>query len=141
LIVDQPLRLANSDPVGHNVKIEPQNSDGINRTIPGGGEDSYTFSAAENKPVAVQCTIHTWMKAYLLPRKDSYFAVSGPDGSFEIKNLPAGEPIEIQVWHELASDGLSARGDWAKGRFPVNIEEDGEVVDLGVIEVSPEAFK
>ena len=43
------------------------------------------------------------MSAYLLPRKNGYFAVTAADGSFEIPNVPAGEKLEFQVWHESAA--------------------------------------
>ena len=56
------------------------------------------------------------MKAYIIARDDPYVAVTKPDGTFEIKNLPAGEDIEFQVWHEQAPGGLEAKGGWSKGR-------------------------
>ena len=75
------------------------------------------------------------MKAYMMPRKDTYMAVTKADGSFEIPNLPAGEKVEFQVWHEkaVASWPPSPSG---RGRFTVTIPKDG-VHDLGQIQVSP----
>ena len=82
------------------------------------------------------------MISYLLPRENAYFAVTAPDGSFEIPNLPAGEKLEIQVWHEHASGGNGAlfvdtpetkELNWSnKGRFIVTLEED-EVRDLPIV--------
>jgi hypothetical protein len=70
----------------------------------------------------------------MVPRKDSYVAVTKPDGSFEIANLPAGEVLEFQVWHESASGsnhGLAVQSDetkelkWDnKGRFKIKLEPD-----------------
>ena len=57
------------------------------------------------------------MKAYMLPRENGYFAVSADDGSFEIANLPAGEELEIQVWHESAGNGLVLMSPEAKELF------------------------
>ena len=54
-------------------------------------------------PVSVTCNIHPWMKAYAVFREDGYVAVSSGDGTFEIPDLPAGEPLEFQVWHERAT--------------------------------------
>ena len=48
------------------------------------------------------------MIGYLLPRKNGYFAMTDADGKFEIANVPAGEPLEFQVWHE---SGAGA-GQW-----------------------------
>jgi hypothetical protein len=78
------------------------------------------------------------MKAYLLPRNDKYFAVTKDDGSFEIPNLPAGEEVEIQVWHERATGpggGLvlpKKELKWSpKGRFKVKLEAD-QTLDLAL---------
>ena len=72
----------------------------------------------------------------MLPRDDKYFAVTKDDGTFEIANLPAGEDVEIQVWHEHGSGPGGAlvldrkELKWTgKGRFKVKLEPD-ETTDL-----------
>ena len=95
----QKLEILNSDPVGHNAQISQF---GYNVTI--GANDSTMFAPPnkpERKPFAVTCSIHPWMKAWMITRDNPYFAVSSPDGSFEIPNVPAGVELEFQVWHEL----------------------------------------
>jgi hypothetical protein len=89
------------------------------------------------------------MIAYLLPRENGYFAVTAPDGTFEIANVPAGEKIEFQVWHESASGTSGALVvntpesksiGWSnKGRFSVTLEPD-EVKEIQ-IKVPASAFK
>jgi hypothetical protein len=44
-------------------------------------------------------TIHPWMKAYLGVFEHPYFALSGADGRFTLKDLPPGE-YTIKAWHE-----------------------------------------
>ena len=137
--VGQPVEIKNSDNVGHNTNITGQN--GFNQTIPTGGSSPYAAKKEEATPVPVGCSIHPWMRAYMLPRKNAYFAVTAPDGSFEIANLPAGEEVEIQVWHEHASGGKGAlfvdddaakELDWdEKGRFKIKLEPD-EVRELNI---------
>ena len=39
------------------------------------------------------------MKSYIGVIPHPYFAVTGDDGSFEIKNLPPGDYV-IESWHE-----------------------------------------
>tara|TARA_B100000949_G_C13968602_1_gene320098 strand:- start:325 stop:519 length:195 start_codon:yes stop_codon:yes gene_type:complete len=39
------------------------------------------------------------MKSYIGVVSHPYFAVTGEDGSFELKNLPPGD-YTIQAWHE-----------------------------------------
>jgi hypothetical protein len=137
--VDQPIEIKNSDDVGHNTNISGQNT--FNQTIPTGGSSPFAAKREEAVPAAISCSIHPWMRAYMLPRKNAYFAITAPDGSFEISNLPAGEEVEIQVWHESAAGGngaLFVESDAAKelkwnnkGRFKIRLEPD-EVRELNI---------
>lgn len=143
--VGQTVILKNSDPVGHNTKIEGRSS--TNDLIPASSSLEHVFNFEEAVPQGVSCSIHPWMHAYALARKDGYYAVTGPDGSFEIANLPAGVELELQVWHErgtgrgggLALDTQEAQAlKWNNsGRFRVTLEED-EVREI-VINVPPSA--
>jgi hypothetical protein len=142
VIVGQTVTIKNSDPIAHNTALSPPADTAINPLIPGGGAVEYTFKRAQSAPVVVTCSIHAWMKAYMFPRKDTYAVVTGPDGSFEIPNLPAGEEVEFQVWHPLGAssqNGVQAGPIGAGGRFKKTIPADG-VEDLGVIEVPASAF-
>ncbi|MEX0978558.1 MAG: histidine kinase dimerization/phospho-acceptor domain-containing protein, partial [Pirellulales bacterium] len=144
--VNRKVEVKNSDGVGHNTKIDPQKGLPFNQTLANGQVLPYTPIAEEAIPAAVSCSIHPWMRAYLLPRKDKYFAVTKSDGSFEIPNLPAGEELELQVWHERGSGPGGAvslpRKDlkWTtKGRFKVKLEPD-QTLDLA-FDVPPTALK
>lgn len=96
------LLLRNSDSVGHNTAISAQRGSQVNSTIPAGGSLPYAMTAEERNPVGVACTIHTWMKGYIMPRSNGYFAVTDENGKFTIRNLPAGDKLVIKVWHESA---------------------------------------
>jgi hypothetical protein len=136
--VGRPIDIRNSDPVGHNTNIDGTS---FNQLIPAGQGTAYTPDSEMGAPKAVTCNIHPWMKAYMLVRKDGYAAVSAADGSFTIPDLPAGEPLEFQVWHARATGSggglVLDRSDlkWSpKGRFTITLQAD-EVKDLGTIEV------
>jgi len=136
--VGRPIDIRNSDPVGHNTNIDGTS---FNQLIPAGQGTAYTPDSEMGAPKAVTCNIHPWMKAYMLVRKDGYAAVSAADGSFTIADLPAGEPLEFQVWHARAAGSggglVLDRSDlkWnPKGRFTITLQAD-EVKDLGTIEV------
>ena len=139
ITLGQTMDIKNSDPVGHNTKISGSNV--FNQTIEAGKTVPFTPVKEEAVPRAVNCSIHPWMVAYLLPRKNGYYAVTGLDGSFEINNLPAGETLEMQVWHErgTGNDGVlvldtpqAKEMKWSsKGRFKLKLAED-EVKEIEI---------
>jgi hypothetical protein len=140
--VGQPVDVKNSDPIGHNTNIAGSS---FNQLIPAGQGTIYKPDAETGMPTMVTCNIHPWMKAYAVFRKDGYVAVSGKDGSFVIPDLPAGETIEFQVWHERSSGPNGALGidkpdlKWTpKGRFQIRLDPD-EVKDLGTLEIPANA--
>jgi len=144
--VNQKIEVKNSDPLGHNTKIDPQKGLPFNHTLANNATVAYKPTSEEALPATVSCSIHPWMRGYLLPRNDKYFAVTKADGSFEIPNLPAGEEVELQVWHEKGSGAGGALAlprkdlNWtAKGRFKVNLKPD-ETLELA-LDVPPTAFK
>ena len=121
----RPIELKNSDPVAHNVRVNFFANSGINPIIPGNGSQEVTFDVGESSPTPVSCDIHPHMRASLLVCDHPYFAVTGEDGSFEIKNLPAGKHT-FRVWHE--------QGGLVERSMKVEIEA-GETTDLGDVEV------
>jgi hypothetical protein len=146
LTLGTTMVIKNSDPVGHNTNITGKN--GFNQTIPVGSSINFKPQKEEAVPVGVSCSIHPWMVAWFLPRENGYVAVTSEDGSFEIANLPAGEDLEFQVWHESAAGpghslvlttAEAKELKWSnKGRFKVKLGED-EVKELK-LSVPPEAF-
>ncbi len=136
--VGQPVDVRNSDPIGHNTNIAGSS---FNQLIPAGAGTVYKPDSETGMPTMVTCNIHPWMKAYCVFRKDGYVAVTAADGTFTIADLPAGEMLEFQVWHERSSGPSGAVGlpkpelKWTpKGRFQIRLEAD-EVKDLGTLEV------
>jgi hypothetical protein len=141
--VGQPIDVKNSDPIGHNTNIAGSD---FNQLIPAGGSTTYAPKAETGLPTMVTCNVHPWMKAYMVFRKDGYVAVSAADGSFTIADLPAGEPLEFQVWHERSTGPSGALGldnaalKWTpKGRFQITLQPD-EVKDIGTLEVPASAI-
>lgn len=124
----QSLRVLNSDPVGHNLMVAE-----FNETIPSGGSSIYKPRKEQRAPVEVRCAVHPWMKAWFINRDNGYFAVTQPDGSFEIPNLPAGVDLEFRVWHERTGpiSEVTLNGEpatWSKGKLAVRLEPDSETV-------------
>ena len=99
LQVGQPLQVRNSDPLLHNVHSLSAGGNGFNVGQPlAGMVNTFTFKE-EEVVLRLKCDIHRWMTAYIGVVSHPYFAVSGPGGTFEIVNVPAGTHT-IQTWHE-----------------------------------------
>lgn len=139
----QHLKILNSDPVGHNTKIDATGrAESINATIPSGSSVEYSPRGESQEPFPVSCSIHPWMSARLISRDSPYFTVTKTDGSFEIANVPAGVPLEFRIWQERAKflQEVTVNGKaekWPKGRLKVTLQPDQPltlevVVDAGV---------
>jgi plastocyanin len=139
--VGQPFVIKNSDPTGHNTKYELTNAK-FNESIPAGEERKVTFTRAEAQPGAVNCSIHPFMEGHLLVQDHPYMAASGEDGSFEIKNIPAGRHA-FQFWHERGNlrDVKFAGGVVdRRGRAEITVKA-GQTLDLGDIKVPASLLK
>lgn len=136
----QPLLIKNSDPVGHNTNISLF---GFNQIIPANDEVKVTANHDEALPREVACNIHGWMNGYMLCQNHPYMAVSGDDGTFEIKNIPAGSH-EFQFWHEAAGylKMLKLKGATTdnRGRAKLTIPA-GQTLDLGDLKVKASSLK
>jgi plastocyanin len=94
----QTLKVTNSDPTTHNIHPGPQNNREWNMSQPPGSSPiEETFAREEIIPV--KCNVHPWMKGYIAVFKHPYFAITGKDGSFALRNIPPGD-YTIQAWHE-----------------------------------------
>jgi predicted small lipoprotein YifL len=126
----QTIMVKNSDSVGHNANIQPKSgAKPENLLIPGGQSLPYKPGGFTDAPFPVACSIHPWMKAWMISRPNPYFAVSDSSGAFKIANLPAaaGLKLEFRGWHEkpgylkeITVDGTPAK--WKQGKFLVELE-------------------
>ena len=93
-------------------------------------------SAKKRCPSGVHCSIHPWMIAYMLPRKNRYFAVTAPDGTFEIPNLPAGEKWRSRCGTKAARAARRA-GRRDRRREGTEVVEEGPLQDQARRKRSP----
>jgi plastocyanin len=94
----QTLKVVNDDQTTHNIHIMPQNNREWNKSQPPGMTIEETI-ARQEVAIPVRCNVHPWMKSYVAVFKHPFFAVTGKNGSFELKNLPPGN-YTLQAWHE-----------------------------------------
>jgi hypothetical protein len=99
LRVGQPLVVRNSDPAFHNVHALPRRSRSFNLAMTKGASDIRRSFAEPEVMVPIRCDVHPWMRAYAGVLPHPAFAVTGPDGRFEIKGIPPGT-YTLSVWHE-----------------------------------------
>jgi len=100
--VGQPLKMVNTDPVAHNVKLTGV-AMSFNSTIPGGDTTGVLtqYKRPERFPIPMACDFHGWMQAYQLAVDHPWAALTKADGTFEIPSVPAGK-MEFVLWHEKA---------------------------------------
>ena len=65
----------------------------------------------------LQCDQHEFMQGFFLPVSNPHFAVVKDDGSFEIKDVPAGKH-KVVAWHPFAAKGK-------KMEFEVEVADGG----------------
>jgi hypothetical protein len=49
--------------------------------------------------IRVGCDVHPWMQAYVGVVNHPYFAITGADGGFHLKDVPPGDYV-VASWHE-----------------------------------------
>jgi plastocyanin len=97
VVIGTTVDFLNSDSVLHNVFSPDACADRFNLgTFPQGQAKNFTFK----KPcfAALLCKVHPEMEAFIAVLPTPYFAVTSPDGSYEIKDVPDGTYI-LKVWH------------------------------------------
>ena len=115
----QKLLVKNSDMCVHNVDFTPTvsgNSPHNDVQMAGAADLPYTYANPEMF-IMFKCDVHPWMRAWVSVFDSPYFAVSGKDGKFTIKNVPPGKytvvanhrkaGVQTQVI-EVGSQGASA---------------------------------
>lgn len=99
IMVGQPLEIANKDPLLHNIKAMGKANRPFNISQPTAGMTTErTFTSAEVM-LPFECNVHGWMHAFAGVLPHPFFATTGPDGRFTIKNLPPGT-YTIEAWQE-----------------------------------------
>lgn len=87
----QKVVVRNSDPCIHNVHSTSKagNTEHNDVQMSGGPDLTYTFDKPEMF-MKFQCDVHPWMFAWASIFDNPWYAISGADGKFVIKDVPPG---------------------------------------------------
>jgi len=123
----QKIVVKNSDPVLHNVHATPANTAAGNKEdnkaqMAGGPDLNFVFPAPENF-LRFKCDVHPWMFSYINVVDHPYFAVTGKDGKFTIKNVPAGKYTLVAMHRKAAPAPTGVEKE-------IEVTADGAKVDL-----------
>jgi len=108
-MVGQKVLFKNSDLAIHNVHTASHHNPAWNESQqPGAPELVKSFDDPEML-IPVRCNQHPWMKMYLNVVSNPFFAVTGSDGSFEIRGLPPGEYTLAAIHEKLGEKDIKIK--------------------------------
>jgi plastocyanin len=97
--VGQPVAFTNSDDTKHHIQAMAEiNKEWTVSQDKGSPAQSVTFDKPE-VGILVICHLHPWMRMFVHVLQNPYYAVTGDDGTFTIKDLPSGY-YTVEAWHE-----------------------------------------
>lgn len=107
----QTFEIHNSAPITHNTNWNPLSTlldSGDNVILPSKKVrkiDVLNLKPSPNQQdlLSFKCDIHKWMTSYIWAFDHPYAAVTKEDGTYEIKNVPAGSKLILIAWHEPGS--------------------------------------
>jgi plastocyanin len=102
------VEFRNSDITMHNIHTMPTavGSESIDISQgPKGAPQTKQFNQAETM-IPVRCNNHPWMNAFINVSETPFFAVTGEDGTFSLKGLPAGEYTLAAVHEKLGEQTM-----------------------------------
>ena len=104
VMVNQKIKVTNSDATQHNIHPPPKLNQEWNQTQANGAPPiEKAFNRAEVL-IPVKCNQHPWMQAYIGVMKTPFFSVSKDTGAYEITGVPPGT-YTVVAWREGGATG------------------------------------
>jgi hypothetical protein len=99
MMAHQHLKIVNKDDTLHNIHAMPTKNAEFNVGQPNQGMETMKTFANPEVMVHFKCDIHPWMSAYVGVVDNPFYFVTGDDGTYSLKGLPAGTYV-IEAWQE-----------------------------------------
>jgi len=105
---ERPLSVVNLDSVAHDLQFYEREREHIfimfhRPALTKGGTSDMVRLTGNRRAVTMQCGMHPYMQGHGLAVENPYYAVTGMEGNFAIKDLPAGT-YRIKAWHPVLGE-------------------------------------
>ena len=127
VMVGQQLRIHNDSATRQVAMIRHSQGRGLDLLMAPGEQAMWRFTQADFLPAQVSIASNSSMKAYAVVVDNPYVAVSDDQGMVVLTNVPAGEELDLRIWHE--------RSGWLtfyKGDLRIVVPADG-LLDFGEV--------
>jgi hypothetical protein len=100
-----PIAVTNLDPVAHDLQVYERDDEHVfimfhrPALMKTGTNDMVKFTG-ERREITMQCGMHPFMQGHGIAVDNPYYATTGLDGTFAIKDLPAGV-YRVRAWHPI----------------------------------------
>jgi hypothetical protein len=105
---ERQLSVVNLDSVAHDLQFYERDREHIfimfhRPALTKAGTSDVVRFTGNRREVTMQCGMHPFMQGHGLAVDNPYYAVTGTEGTFAIKDLPAGT-YRIKAWHPVLGE-------------------------------------
>jgi hypothetical protein len=125
-----PLTVTNLDPVAHDLQVYERDREHVfimfhRPALTKAGTKDFIRFTGNRRGVIMQCGMHPYMQGHGLAVDNPYYAITSQEGTFEIKDLPAGT-YRIKAWHPILGDREQEVTVVQSGNTPVGFTFEGK---------------
>jgi hypothetical protein len=105
-----PITVKNLDSVAHDLQVYEREWEHIfmmfhRPALTKGGTSDVIRFTGNRRGVIMQCGMHPYMQGHGLAVENPYYALTGLEGTFAIKDLPSGT-YRIKAWHPILGEKI-----------------------------------
>jgi hypothetical protein len=129
-----PIQIVNKDPITHDLQgytlLDEYTFEMFNKPMVGDSTAVKQIQLRKGHYIfRTQCGVHDFMQSWGMAVGNPYFAVTGPDGSFSIPDLPPGT-YDVIAWHpymKVQAQKVTVPSD---GKVSLNFQFDASEVHV-----------